>query len=86
MQGIPVKSIEVGPKALSPTFFAERIESIDNATSSAMFAALTVEGCFNSTGFLVENPRQVFRTLSLQLSILSRFPSTSKIFENFTFH
>ena len=57
LQGIAVNEIAVPPRNLSATFFSDRIEDVDNVTSAAMYAALLSEGCLNSTGYLVENPR-----------------------------
>jgi len=57
LQGIAVNEIAVAPTNLTATFFSDRIEEIDNVTSSAMYTALLSEGCLNSTGYLVENPR-----------------------------
>ena len=57
LQGTQVNEIVVKPRPLSPVFFSDRIEGVDNATSAAMYNALLTEGCINSTGYLVENPR-----------------------------
>ena len=56
-QGTQVNEIVVKPRPLNPAFFSDRIEGVDNATSAAMYNALLTEGCINSTGYLVENPR-----------------------------
>jgi hypothetical protein len=52
-----VNEIAVAPTNLSATFFSDRIDEIDNVTSSALYTALRSEGCLNSTGYLVDNPR-----------------------------
>ena len=57
LQGIVVNEIVVPPTNLSATFFSDRVEQIDNTTSAALYAALLSEGCLNSTGYLVDNPR-----------------------------
>ena len=57
LQGVRVNQITVGPQNISATFFSDRIEDISPATSAEMHQALTAEGCLNSTGFLIDNPR-----------------------------
>lgn len=57
VQGVPVNEVVVKPRPLTPSFFSDRIESVSNDTSAAMYGALLAEGCINSTGYLVDNPR-----------------------------
>ena len=57
VQGVRVNQIMVGPQNISATFFSDRIETISQATSAEMQQALMAEGCLNSTGYLIDNPR-----------------------------
>ena len=57
VQGVLVQEIGVGERSINSTFFADRIEGIDNSTSTDMYQALMSEGCLNATGYLVDSPR-----------------------------
>ena len=64
LQGVHVNQIIVGPRNISSTFFSDRIEDINPATSAEMQQALMAEGCLNSTGYLIDNPRWTYLLLT----------------------
>ena len=57
MQGVFVRQKKVMPRALTPGFFSDRIESIDNATSAAMYHALQGANLLDLHDKLLADPR-----------------------------
>ncbi len=57
LQGVFVKQRKAMPRALTPTFFSERIPGIDNATSTAMYHALQGGNLLDLNDKLLADPR-----------------------------
>ena len=57
LQGVFVRQKKVMPRALTPGFFSDRIESIDNATSAAMYHALQGANLLDLHDKLLADPR-----------------------------
>ena len=57
LQGVFVRQKKVMPRALTPGFFSDRIESIDNATGAAMYHALQGANLLDLHDKLLADPR-----------------------------
>ena len=57
LQGVFVKQRKAMPRALTPTFFSDRIPGIDNATSAAMYHALQGANLLDLHDRLLADPR-----------------------------
>ena len=65
VQGVYVKKVSVLPRPITPTYFSDRISSVDNATSAAIYHALQGAHMLDLQDMLVQDPRQAPRTLLL---------------------
>lgn len=57
MQGVYTKKVNVLPRPITPTFFSDRIASMDNATSAAIYHALQGAHMLDLHDMLVQDPR-----------------------------
>lgn len=58
MQGVYVKKVSVLPRPITPTFFSDRMASLDHATSAAIYHALQGAHMLDLQDMLVQDPRQ----------------------------
>lgn len=58
MQGVYVRKVSVLPRPITPTFFSDRMASLDNATSAAIYHALQGAHMLDLQDMLVQDPRQ----------------------------
>lgn len=58
VQGVYVKKMSVLPRPITPTFFSDRMASLDNATSAAIYHALQGAHMLDLQDMLVQDPRQ----------------------------
>ncbi|BDA47549.1 hypothetical protein COCOBI_10-3970 [Coccomyxa sp. Obi] len=56
-QGVYVKKVSVLPRPITPTFFSDRMASLDNATSAAIYHALQGAHMLDLQDMLVQDPR-----------------------------
>ena len=66
-QGVYVKKVSVLPRPITPSMFSDRIQSVDNATSAAIYHALQGAHLLDLHDMLVQDPRYVCSTHSPQL-------------------
>ncbi|DBA66909.1 TPA: hypothetical protein ACH3X2_002029 [Trebouxia sp. C0005] len=57
-QGVNVIDMEVQPRPLTPSFFFNRTQDISSSVSAAIFSTFEKSGLLDSSGFLLEDPRQ----------------------------
>lgn len=57
VQGVYVKKVSVLPRPITPTYFSDRISSMDNATSAAIYHALQGAHMLDLQDMLVQDPR-----------------------------
>lgn len=57
-QGVDVIHMEVQPQPLTPSFFFNRTKDISLSMSAAIYSTFEKSGLLDSSGFLLEDPRQ----------------------------
>jgi len=67
----------VRPRPLTPSFFAERSDTIDAAASAQIFEALRGARLLNETGYLLDDPRCAHKPRGLGLHPGARTPATA---------